>query len=148
MLWVRCGQLGHYSFKKSSGRSSVVVGSVDSSIKFEHLVVVCESCFSLIGRLLVVSPGGLTVSLLLGHTLVLRLHLFHVCGLSLCVLVLEHAAHSEDSLFLRCVFLILFSLSFGGGLVLSSLLVSPITLILSVKAHSVIVHYEIQYRRT
>ena len=147
LVVVRCGQLGHYSSKNSSGRSAVVVGSVDSSIQLEHLVVVCESSFSLVRSLLVISPGSFTVSLLLGHTLVLHLDLLHVSLLSLSVLILEHATHSEDSFFLSSECLFLFSISFGGSHVLSFLLISPISLILSVKAHSVVVHYEIQYRR-
>ena len=140
LLWVRCGQLGHLSSKKSSDRSLVVVSSADCSIHFENLIVVCESCFSLVCRLLVISPGGLTVSLLLGHTSVLHLNLFRVCCFPLCILVLEHAAHSEDSIFLLGVCFFLFCLSLGGSHILSMLLVGPIALILSVKSHSVKVH--------
>ena len=140
MLWVRCGQLGHFSLKNSSGRSSVVVSSADCSIQFEHLVVVCEGCFSLVGRLLVVSPGSLAVSLLLGHSLVLHLDLLRVGSLSLSVFVVKHATHSEDSLFLSSVCLVLFCFLRSGSLVLSFLLIGPISLILSIKSHSVIVH--------
>ena len=135
-----CGQLDHFSSKKSSDRSSVVVGSSDGAIHVEDLIVVCESRFSLVGRLLVISPSGLTVSLLLGHTLVLHLDLLRVISFPLVLLVLKHAAHSEDSIFLVSPSLLLFSLSLGGGHVLSVLLVSPIFLILSVKSHSVVVH--------
>ena len=140
LLWVRCGQLGHLSSKKSSGRSSVEVSSADWSIHFKNLIVVGESCFSLVCRLLVISPGCLTVSLLLGHTSVLHLNLFRVCCFPLSILVLEHAAHSEDSFFLLGVFFILFSLSLGSSQILSMLLVGPIALILSVKHHSLMVH--------
>ena len=140
MLRVACGQLDHFSSKKSSDRSSVVVGSQDGSIHVEHLIVVCESRFSLVGRLLVSSPCGLTVSLLLGHTLVLHLDLFSVIGFPLVLLILKHATHSEDSIFLVSPSLLLFSLSLGGGHVLSSLLVGPIALILGVSLHSVEVH--------
>ena len=139
-MWVRCGQLGHLSSKKSSGRSSVVVSSADCSIHFENLIVVCESCFSLVCSLLVISPGCLTVSLLLGHTFVLHLNLLSVCCFPLRNLVLEHAAHSEDSFFLLGVFFILFSLSRLSSHILSMLLVGPIALILSVKHHSLVVH--------
>ena len=118
----------------------MVVSSEDCSIHIENLIVVCESCFSLVVRLLVISPGGLTVSLLLGHTFVLLLQPFHVCCFLLSILVLEHTAHSEDSFFLLGVFFILFYLSLGGSHVLSSLLVGPIALVLSVKLHSIIVH--------
>ena len=140
MLWVACGQLNHFSSKKSSDCSSVVVGSRDSSIHVEHLIVVCESRFSLVGSFLVVSPCGFAVSLLLGHTLVLHLDLLSVVGFPLVLLVLKHAAHSEDSFFLVSPSLLLFSLSLGGSHVLSVLLVGPILLILSVKSHSVVVH--------
>ena len=139
-MWVRCGQLGHFSSKNSSGSSSVVVSSADCSIQFEHLVVVCEGCFSLVVRLLVASPGSLAVSLLLGHTLVLHLDLLGVVSLSLSHLIVKHAAHSEDSFFLSSVCLVLFCLLRSGSLVLSLLLIGPISLILSVKSHSIIVH--------
>ena len=104
------------------------------------LVVVGQGHLELVGSLVGLTPSLLTVTLLLRHALVLLADLPVVSGLPGSVLVFEHATHAEDGLLLRGPVHLLLAISSGLGSVLSDLLVGPVTLILSVEPHSILVH--------
>ena len=110
------------------------------AIHLQHLVMVSQGDLGLVGRLLVVLPGILAVTLLLGHHLVLHLDLLHVGVLAGLRIIFEHAAHTKDVLLLSGVggFLVLVGLSSGGLLAL--LLIGPLKDVHLVLPHSVVVH--------
>ena len=102
--------------------------------------MVGQGDLSLVARLLVFPPGLLAVTLLLGHHLVLHLNLLQVGFLALLTVVLEHAAHTIDVLFLSSEGGLLVSLGLGSGGLLTLLLVGPLKDVHLVLLHSLVVH--------
>ena len=118
----------------------MVVGSEGLAVGLQHLVVVSEGDLELVHALLSLAISLLSISLLLGHALVLLDDGSVMGNLASLVLVLEHTAHTEDSFFLLGPVLLLLSVHSGLMAVLTDLLVSPISLILCIEPHSIVVH--------
>ena len=102
--------------------------------------MVRQGDLGLFARLLVVSPGGLAIALLLSHSLVLLLHLLGIGSFSSSVFVFEHASHAKNGFFLRGPVGFLLAIRLSGSHVLTMLLVSPIALVLRIQPHSIEVH--------
>ena len=119
-----------------------VVGSQGLAIWLKLLVVVGQGHLELVLLLLSLLPGFFALTLLAGQAPVLLLDLLGVVGLSLGVLVLKHGAHAKDGLLLLSEALLLLGLGGGIRVLLTLLLVSPVTLVLSVQSHSLVVHYK------
>ena len=104
------------------------------------LVVVGECDLELVGSLVGIFPSSLTVALRLSRALVLLNDLPVIGCLSGGVLVLEHATHAENGLLLVGVVFLLLAVSSSLSLVLTPLLISPVTLVLRIEPHALMVH--------
>ena len=124
----------------SDSCSLPVVGAERLAVLLKHLVMVGKGDLELVRALLVISPGGLTVALLLGHPLVLHLNLLLEGGLALGVVVLEHAAHAKNVRVLVSVGLLLLFVSLSCGSLLALLLLGPLEDLHLILLHSVVVH--------
>ena len=118
----------------------MVVGPTGHASLFEDLVMVRQGDLGLFARLLVVSPGGLAIALLLSHSLVLLLHLLGIGSFSGCVFVLEYASHAKNGFFLRGPVGFLLGIGRSGNHDLTMLLVGPLALVLRIQPNSIEVH--------
>ena len=115
-------------------------GSADGTVSTKFLGVNGKSGLSLVVGFLILAPGLLTITLLLGHALVLKHDLALVFGSFLHVVVVEHATHSVDSLLLLSKGLLLLALGIGSSLSLTALLGGPLLLEFGILHHSLVVH--------
>ena len=102
--------------------------------------MVCQRDFKLIFSLIGLAPSLFTFVLLTSHAFVFVDDRLVVGGLPGSVLIFEHTTHAQDSFRLLRPVLLLLLLRCGNCTMLTDLLVSPVTLVLSVKPHPIMVH--------